>query len=113
MTLEAYEASVHEICAEIGRQTGIEILLYPGPDTTITTHFEQVPFREAFRRLASNVVIVEAHGPRIPPHQIAKVYILHEGQPGHAHTVGGTRTSQPQTPPAPFQFTFDPSKPRP
>lgn len=113
MTLEAYEASGHEIFAEIGRQTGIEMLLYPGPDTTVTTHFEQVPFRDAFRRLAPNGVIVEAHGPRLPPHQIAKVYVLQEGQPGHAHTVGETRTPQPQTPPAPFQFTFDPLKPGP
>jgi hypothetical protein len=92
---------------------GIEILLYLDPNKTVTTHFEQVPFREAFRRLASNVVIVEAHGPRLSPHQIAKVYILQEGPPEHPQTVGGTRAPQPQTPPAPFQFTFDPSKPSP
>lgn len=113
ITLEAYEASVQEIFAEIGRQTGIEMLLYPGPDKTVTTHFEQVPFREAFKRLAPNIVIVEAHEPRIPPHQIAKVYVLQEGQPRHAPTVRGTRTPQPQTPPAPFQFTFDPLQPGP
>jgi hypothetical protein len=82
-----------------------------------------VPLREAFKRLAPNVVILDASGPQAQPHRIAKVYVLQAGQAGLAPPVAGETvsplpptalaTAAPQAVPRPepFKFTFDPSQP--
>jgi hypothetical protein len=115
LSLEAHEASVAAIFAEIAQYTGIKIVLHIPADQTITTHFTQVPLREAFKRLASNVVILDAQGPQAPSHRVAKVYVLPAGQSGSSQPVPpmsqDTNVPQAVTRPAPFKFTFDPSQP--
>jgi hypothetical protein len=122
--LEAQEASVAAILADIGQHTGIAVVVYPGADARITTHLSHVPLDEALKRLAPNIVILPAQGMNAPPHRIAKVYVLAVGQAIPPQVDGGP--TQPQTPaptdaqgqdrqpsaarPAPFQFTFDPSQ---
>jgi hypothetical protein len=122
LSLEANAASLAGICTAISQHTGIEIVLHRGADRTLTMHLSQVPLREAFKRLAPNVVMVDAQGPSGPSHRIAKVYILQTGQAG-VPQPGAEKAASPVTPtsqdqrvpqagtrPAPFTFTFDPSQ---
>ena len=122
LSLEANAASLAAICTAISQHTGIEIVLQRGADQTLTTRLSQVPLREAFKRLAANVVMIDAKGPSVPSHRIAKVYILPTGQAGGAQP-GAEKVASPVTPtsqdkrmpradsrPAPFSFTFDPSQ---
>jgi type II secretory pathway component GspD/PulD (secretin) len=122
VSLEAQEASIAAIVADISRRTGIPIVIYPGVDERITIHLTQVALAEALKRLAPNVAIVPAQGMDAPPHRIAKVYVFAKGQA--RTTVVDTRPPQregatsPQAEtannavarPTPFQFTFDPSQ---
>jgi hypothetical protein len=80
VSLEAQEASVAAILADIGQHTGIPVVVYPGADARITTHLSHVPLGEALKRLAPNIVILPAQGANAPPHRIAKVYVLAVGQ---------------------------------
>lgn len=122
LSLDANAASLTAICTAIGHQTGIEIVLNQGAEQTLTAHLAHVPLREAFKRLAPNVVMVDAQGPSVPAHRIATVYILQAGQEGVSQPVAeeaaspvpstsqDTRVPQAGTRPAPFTFTFDPSQ---
>ena len=122
LSLEANAASLAAICTAISQHTGIEIVLQRGADQTLTTQLSQVPLREAFKRLAPNIVMMDAQGPSVPSHRIAKVYILPTGQAGGPQP-GAARVASPVTPtsqdkrvpqadtrPTPFSFTFDPSQ---
>lgn len=103
LSLDASEASLAAILAEIEQRTGIPIFVYPGMNERITIHVSQMPMEKALKQLASNVAIATAQGPNAPPHRIAKVYVLPKGQ---------TKLPQVEERPAagPFQFTFDPSQ---
>lgn len=103
LSLDASEASLAAILAEIGQRTGIPIVtVSPGVDEPITIHLSQMPLDKALKQLAPNVAIAAAQGPNAPPHRIAKVYVLPKGQ---------NRLQLEESPPSgPFQFTFDPSQ---
>lgn len=123
LSLEANAASLAAICTAIDQQTGIEIVLYHSAVQTLTTHLAHVPWRGAFKRLAPNVVMVDAQEPLVPSHRIAKVYILQAGQAGASQPVAeeatspvppmsqGTPMPQAVMRPKPFTFTFDPLQP--
>ena len=101
VSLEAQEASVAAIVADIGQRTGIPVVVYPGADERITTHLSRVSLDEALKRLAPNIAILPAQGANAPAHRIAKVFVLAAGQARPPATAR----------PAPFQFTFDPLQP--
>jgi hypothetical protein len=118
VSLEAQEASMAAILADIGQRTGIPVVVYPGADARVTTHLSRVPLDEALKRLAPNIVILPAQGVNTPPHRIAKVYVLATGQARPPEVEGGTLShtetaNEAAARPAPFQFTFDPSQPMP
>jgi hypothetical protein len=116
LSLDANEAPVAAIFAEIGHQTGIPMVVHPGVHETITIALDHVPLSEALTRLAKNVVIRTAQGAGAPPHRIAQVYVLAPGQARPPEVDG--RPTRPEAPgttdaaarPAPFQWTFDPSQ---
>jgi hypothetical protein len=85
VSLEAQEASVAAILADIGQRTGIPVVVYPGADARVTIHLSRVPLDEALKRLAPNIVILPAQGVNAPPHRIAKVYVLATGQARPPH----------------------------
>ena len=103
LSLDAAEASLAAILAEIEQRTGIPIVVYSGMNERITIHLSQMPLDKAIKQLAPNVAIATAKGPNAPPHRIAKVYVLPKGQ---------SKLTQLEEHPAagPFQFTFDPSQ---
>ncbi len=104
VSLDAYEAPLALILAEIGQRTGIPIVtMYPGVDERITIHLSLMPLDKALKQLAPNVAIATTQGPHAPPHRIARVYVLPKGR---------TKPSQVEESPrsGPFQFTFDPSQ---
>ena len=104
LSLDAREASLTAILAEISQRTGIPIVtMHSGVDERITIHLSQVPLDKALKQLAPNVAIATAKGPHAPPHQIAKVYVLPKGQTKLAQSEEHAKS-------APFQFTFDPSQ---
>ena len=103
LSLDASEASLTAILAEIEQRTGIPIFVYSGMNERITIHLSQMPLEKALKQLAPNMAIATAQGPNAPPHRIAKVYVLPKGQ---------TKMPQSEERPAagPFQFSFDPSQ---
>jgi hypothetical protein len=103
LSLDAAEASLAAILAEIEQHTGIPIVVYSGMNERITIHLSQMPLDKAIKQLVPNVAIATAQGPNAPPHRIAKVYVLPKGQ---------NKLTQVDERPAggPFQFTFDPSQ---
>jgi type II secretory pathway component GspD/PulD (secretin) len=103
LSLDANEASLAVILAEISQRTGIPISVYSGMNERITIHLSQMPMDKALKQLAPNLAIATAKGPNAPPHRIAKVYVLPKGQ---------TQLTQLDERPTsePFQFTFDPSR---
>lgn len=103
IALDAYEASLAAILAEIGQRTGIPIVIYPGMNEQITIHLSQMPLEKALKQLTPNVAIATAQGPHATPHRIAKVYVLPKGQTGPSRLDSGPT-------PGRFQFTFDPSQ---
>lgn len=127
VSLEAQEASVAAIFAEIGQRTGIPMVIYPGVDERITIQLTRVALHEALKRLTNNVAILTARSTDAPLHRITKVYVFATGYtkppqvdgspiPPQAPVTGDTTRSQAETAnravarPAPFQFTFDPSQ---
>lgn len=116
LSLEAEEASVVTIFAEIGQQTGIEMEIHLGTEETITTHFDHVPLQDALKRLAKNVAMLSAQAPDAPTHRITKVYVYPEGQEGALPLSKGNipyktaTTRRDASRPQPFQFTLDPSQ---
>lgn len=104
LSLDATEASLAAILAEIGQRTGIPIVtMSSGVNERITIHLSQMPLEKALKQLAPNVAIATAKGPNAPPHRIAKVYVLPKGQTKLAQNEEHAKSR-------PFQFTFDPSK---
>jgi type II secretory pathway component GspD/PulD (secretin) len=103
LSLDAAEASLAAILAEIEQRTGIPIVVYPGMNERVTIHLSPMPLDKAIKQLAPNVAIATARGPNAPPHRIAKVYVLPKGQ---------NQLTQAEERPAggPFQFSFDPSQ---
>jgi type II secretory pathway component GspD/PulD (secretin) len=103
LSLDAVEASLAAILADIEQRTGIPIVVYSGMNERITIHLSPMPLDKALKQLAPNVAIATARGPNAPPHRIAKVYVLPKGQ---------TKLTQLDERPTsePFQFTFDPSQ---
>ena len=103
LSLDANEAPLTAILAEIGQRTGIPIVVYSGMNERITIHVSQMPLAQALKQLSQNVAIATATGPNAPAHRIAKVYVLPKGQ---------TKLAQSEEHPksGPFQFTFDPSQ---
>jgi hypothetical protein len=103
LSLDAREASLAAILADIEQRTGIPIVVYSGMNERITIHLSPMPLDKALKQLAPNVAIATAQGPNAPPHRIAKVYVLPKGQ---------NKLAQAEERPAggPFQFTFDPSQ---
>lgn len=104
VSLDAYEAPLANILAEIGQRTGIPIVtLSPGVDERISIHLSLMPLDKVFKHLSPNVAISTAGGPNAPPHRIAKVYVLPKSQ-AKLTQVEERSTDEP------FQFTFDPSQ---
>jgi len=104
LSLDAREASLAAILAEIGQRTGIPIVtMSPGVDERITIHLSPMPLDKALKQLAPNVAIATAKGPNAPAHRIAKVYVLPKGQTKLAQVEEHAKSG-------PFQFTFDPSQ---
>jgi len=104
LSLDAVEASLTAILAEIGQRTGIPIVtMSPVAEERITIHLSQMPLDKALKQLAPNLAIATAKGPNAPPHRIAKVYVLPKGQTKLAQVEENPRSG-------PFQFTFDPSQ---
>lgn len=104
LSVDAYEAPLATILAEIGQRTGIPIVtMYPGVDERITIHLSLMPLDKALKQLTPNVAIATAQGPNAPPHRIAKVYVLPKGQAQLPQLVENSGDG-------PFQFTFDPSQ---
>jgi len=103
LSLDAAEASLAAILADIEQHTGIPIVVYSGMTERVTIHLSQMPLDKAIKQLVPNVAIATAQGPNAPPHRIAKVYVLPKGQ---------NQLTQLEERPAagPFQFTFDPSQ---
>ncbi|MFO0698124.1 MAG: hypothetical protein U0236_02760 [Nitrospira sp.] len=103
LSLDASDASLATILAEIEQRTGIPIFISSGVNERITIHLSQMPLDKALKQLAPYVAIATAKGPNAPPHRIAKVYVLPKGQ---------AKLTQLEERPAggPFQFTFDPSQ---
>ncbi len=103
LSLDASEAPLAAILAEIEQRTGIPIVVYSGMNERITIHLNQMPLDKALKQLSQNVAIATTKGPNAPPHRIAKVYVLPKGQ---------TQLTQLDERPTaePFQFTFDPSQ---
>jgi type II secretory pathway component GspD/PulD (secretin) len=103
LSLDAAEASLAAILAEIEQRTGIPIVVYSGMNERVTIHLSPMPLDKAIKQLAPNVAIATARGPNAPPHRIAKVYVLPKGQ---------NQLTQAEERPAggPFQFLFDPSQ---
>jgi type II secretory pathway component GspD/PulD (secretin) len=115
VSLDAQEASVAAIFADIGQRTGIPVVIYPGVDERITIHFTRVALAEALKQLTPNVALVTAQGPDAPPHRITKVYVFATGQARSpqravAPSPQAETVSDAAARPAPFQFTFDPSQ---
>lgn len=103
LSLDASDASLSTILAEIEQRTGIPIFISSGVNERITIHLSQMPLEKALKQLAPNVAIATAKGPNAPPHRIAKVYVLPKGQTKLAQSEEHAKSG-------PFQFTFDPSK---
>lgn len=103
LSLDAFEAPLAAILAEISQRTGIPISVYSGMNERITIHLSPIPLEKALKQLAPNLAIATAKGPNDPAHRIAKVYVLPKGQ---------TQLTQLDERPTsePFQFTFDPSQ---
>ena len=103
LSLDAAEASLAAILAEIEQRTGIPIVVYPGMNERLTIHLSPMPLDKAIKQLVPNVAIATAQGPNAPPHRIAKIYVLPKGQ---------NQLTQAEERPAggPFQFSFDPSQ---
>jgi hypothetical protein len=103
LSLDAAEASLAAILAEIEQRTGIPIVVYSGMNERVTIHLSPMPLDKAIKQLVPNVAIATAQGPNAPPHRIAKIYVLPKGQ---------NQLTQAEERPAggPFQFTFDPSQ---
>ena len=103
LSLDAAEASLAAVLADIEQRTGIPIVVYSGMNERITIHLSQMPLDKAIKQLAPNVAIATAKGPNAPPHRIAKVYVLPKGQAKLPQSEDSPRSG-------PFQFTFDPSQ---
>lgn len=103
LSLDASDASLATILAEIEQRTGIPIFISSGVNERITIHLSQMPLDKALKQLAPNLAIATAKGPNAPPHRIAKVYVLPKGQTKLAQSEEHAKSG-------PFQFTFDPSK---
>jgi hypothetical protein len=103
LSLDAAEASLAAILADIEQRTGIPIVVYSGMNERITIHLSPMPLDKAIKQLVPNVAIATARGLHAPPHRIAKVYVLPKGQ---------SQLTQLEEHPAagPFQFSFDPSQ---
>ncbi len=104
LSLDASEASLVAILAEIEQRTKIPIIMMSSAvDERITIHLSQMPLDKALKQLVPSVAIATAQGPNAPAHRIAKVYVLPKGQ---------SKLAQLDERPAagPFQFTFDPSQ---
>jgi hypothetical protein len=124
-SLDAHEASLAAILAEIGQRTRIPIVtIHPRGDERITIHLSLMPLDKALKQLTPDVAIVAAQGPNAPPHRIAKVYLLPKGQPGStqleysrispeipvATDARESATSSEAEESIRFKFTFDPSQ---
>ena len=103
LSLDAAEASLSAILAEIEQRTGIPIVVYSGMNERITIHLSPMPLDKAIKQLVPNVAIATAQGPNAPPHRIAKIYVLPKGQ-------NQLTQSEEISSAGPFQFTFDPSQ---
>jgi hypothetical protein len=104
LSLDAREASLATILAEISLRTGIPIVtMDTAVDDRITIHLSQMPLDKALKQLAPSVAIVAAQGPHAPPHRIAKVYVLPKGRTKLTEVEVSTSNGS-------FQFTFDPSQ---
>ena len=80
LSLDAADASLAAILADIEQRTGIPIVVYSGMNERITIHLSQMPLDKALKQIAPNVAIAKAEGPNAPPHRIAKVYVLPRGR---------------------------------
>lgn len=103
LSLDASDASLVTILAEIEQRTGIPIFISSGINERITIHLSRMPLEKALKQLAPNVAIATAKGPNAPPHRIAKVYVFPKGQTKLAQSEEHAKSG-------PFQFTFDPSQ---
>ena len=103
LSLDAVEASLAAILAEIEQRTGIPIVVNSGMNERITIHLSQMPLEKALKQLGPNVAIATTKGPNAPAHRIAKVYVLPKGQNQLTQLDDRPGTE-------PFQFTFDPSQ---
>jgi ribosomal protein L25 (general stress protein Ctc) len=90
LSLDAREASLAAILAEISQRTGIPIVVYSGMNERITIHLSPMPLDKALKQLAPNVAIATMKGPNAPPHRIAKVYVLPKVQDRPSQVAGNS-----------------------
>jgi hypothetical protein len=108
LSLDAYEAPLTAILAEIEQRTKIPIVaMRPAMDERVTIHLSLMPMEKAFRQLSPNVAIATAKGPNAPPHRIAKIYVLPKGKtkPTEVEVSSSVALSNGS-----FQFTVDPTQ---
>ena len=58
LSLQARDASLKAILAQIGRELAIEVVVHIPADETITVTFDQLPIGEALKKLSPNYVYV-------------------------------------------------------
>jgi hypothetical protein len=110
LSLQAREASLHAILAQIGWELGVDVVVHLPEDEIITVTFEQLPLGEALKKLSPNYayVVDTARGDR----RLRKIMVFPKGETPTSQSPSPPATAPPtaaQRPP-PFQFEFDPSK---
>ena len=110
LSLQAHEASLKAILAQIGRELGIDVVVHLPADETITVTFDRLPVVEALKQLSPNYayVVDTARGDR----SITKIIVLSPGESTTRPLLPALhqRRTHEMVRPQPFKFEFDPSK---
>lgn len=123
ISLEANQAPLVQIFAEIGRQAKITFDTNVAPEEKITIRLDRVPIEEGIRQLAKNVSFFYAENPTDKTQRIERVVVLSTGSgvsgQGKVSSQAEKRnqpapqqaeTSKPPPQSEPFKFEFDPGK---
>jgi hypothetical protein len=116
LSVNAYYAPLVKIFDEIRKQAKITVDGSIAPEEKITIQFERVALEEGLKRLAKNISIIYAQGPKDKTPRIVKIVILPEKQKAAAPSARveaptkSSKTGEPSPQPEPFKFEFDPTK---
>jgi len=126
LSLEAKDAPLAKVFAEIGKQAGIAVEGNIGPTETVTMNLDKVPLEEGIKRLSNNVTIFYGAKPNEKGYRITKIVVLSADQrkvtrsedtkaptekpTQKAAVEKASKASAPTQPPEPFKFEFDPTK---